>query len=211
MPRKTPSSSRAKSDHFLLSSQKEKNILTRLSEQEKKALDDLVLASGKTLQDYVKDAIFHKRQLDQPHIENKSNGSSTSQEQEQQLAASYDCLWEYKEARSYQGGNWEFEIAICRPKTADNDLTILEVLKYACPRCKVFLANRTVAERAAKGKATRIVDMNADDQPGYLAREGAMLVGRLFKCEAPNCDFQTSDQREAAKHQERGFEHWFSS
>jgi predicted DNA-binding protein len=201
-----------------------KKVLFRLSEQEKKALDELALASGKTQQEFLRDAIFHKTSTidDQSRIEPKSEELSSSgeerekeQKERQQLAETFDCLWDYKEARSYQSGNWEFETAICRPKTADNDLTVLEVLKYACLRCKVFLAHKTVAQRAARGKATRIVDLNTedgddDDRPGYLARQQKALSGR-FRCAAPKCDFQTNDQREATKHQDTGFEHWFPS
>ncbi|GEM_PF-1907552 len=173
----------------------------------KKALEERARQSGKTLKDFLVDLIQNDKQkpFDQPRIDSKTDGQELAEPEH------YDCLWEYKEATSYQGGNWEFEIAECRPKSADNELSVLEVLKYACPRCKVFLLNKRISEKSADGKASKIIDLalnqNEDDRPGYLARQAQRALSAKYKC--AECDFETDNQSEAARHQEKGYRHWF--
>jgi DNA-directed RNA polymerase subunit RPC12/RpoP len=176
----------------------------------KKILEEKARLSGKTLKDYLVE-----KGLDQPRIEapksdeaRKDNIEENHQQQEEG-PVEIECFWGFKEAVSYDRGEWNTAVAICRPKSLDNDLSLMDVLKYACPRCLVFFKNRALAKKMIEGKAARIIDLaqNADEEPGYLMREARKALSQKYKC--AECDFQTDNQNEAAKHQEKGYRHWF--
>jgi DNA-directed RNA polymerase subunit RPC12/RpoP len=190
---------------------KEDNYLLRLSPEIKKLLEEKARASGKTLKDYL-----IEKGLDQPRIETPKIDEGTDRQkencqsqEEQEDPVEIECFWGFKEAVSYDRGQWNTAVAICRPKSLDNDLSLMDVLKYACPRCLVFFKNKTLAKKMIEGKAARIIDLaqNADEEPGYLMREARKALSQKYKC--AECDFQTDNQTEAAKHQEKGFTHWF--
>lgn len=186
------------------------NYLLRLSPEIKKILEEKARLSGKTLKDYL-----IERGLDQPRIEelkdSQEKENSGDDLNQQQDPVEIECFWGFKEAVSYDRGEWSTAVAICRPKSLDNDISLMDVLKYACPRCLVFFKNRALAKKMIEGKAARIIDLaqNADEQPGYLMREARRALSQKYKC--AECDFQTDSQTEAARHQEKGFGHWFPS
>jgi hypothetical protein len=175
--------------------------------QLKKILEEKARVSGKTLKDYLLE-----KGLDQPPTESKIEGRKDLEKENsenQEDPVEIECFWGFKEAVSYDRGEWNTAVAICRPKSLDNDLSLMDVLKYACPRCLVFFKNRALAKKMIEGKAARIIDLaqNADEEPGYLMREARKALSQKFKC--AECDFQTDSQTEAAKHQEKGYRHWF--
>jgi DNA-directed RNA polymerase subunit RPC12/RpoP len=179
----------------------------------KKILEEKARLSGKTLKDYlVEKGLDQPLQIEEPKIQGQhQEKDSEAQEQEEEDPVEIECFWGFKEAVSYDRGQWNTAVAICRPKSLDNDLSLMDVLRYACPRCLVFFKNRTLAKKMIEGKAARIIDLaeNADEEPGYLMREARKALSQKYKC--AECDFQTDTQTEAAKHQEKGYRHWFPS
>jgi hypothetical protein len=175
----------------------------------KKILEEKARLSGKTLKDYLVEKGLDQPRIEEPKIHGQDQEKDSQDQQEEEDPVEIECFWGFKEAVSYDRGEWNTAVAICRPKSLDNDLSLMDVLKYACPRCLVFFKNKTLAKKMIEGKAARIIDLaqNSDEEPGYLMREARKALSQKYKC--AECDFQTDNQTEAAKHQEKGYRHWF--
>jgi hypothetical protein len=113
--------------------------------------------------------------------------------------------------KNRQFGNTDVGVSklpTCEPKSRDNKISMIDLMKFACAKCPVFLKNKGMYRTAGARVASMQPIRSEEEEKGYLAKERqAELSSRSFKCEY--CDFSTQEREQAVKHQEVSDKHWF--